>query len=195
MQLVRALEVQVIELLNNVEQAYWELVATREAIAVTEQSLALAERLLEETRQRVEVGTSAPIDLVQSEATVASRKQEVIYAYNAAGTAEDNLKGFLGFDLPKEWQTRIETTDSYDLEPIKLDLEKSIATALEKRPAILQQELEMERLNTNIKVARNAALSRLDLTGTYGWGGVSGTSTIEDPDTGEPITNTSTVKA
>ena len=46
----------------------------------------------------------------------------------------------------------------------------------------------MERLNTNVKVARNAALSRLDLTGSYGWGGVSGTSTIEDPDTGEPVT-------
>ncbi len=62
-------EVQVIDLLAQVEQAYWELVATREAIAVRQQSMALAERLLEETRQRVEVGTSAPIDMVQSGAT------------------------------------------------------------------------------------------------------------------------------
>ncbi|MEJ2581894.1 MAG: TolC family protein [Acidobacteriota bacterium] len=183
-----AFEVDIIQLLADVELAYWELVATRQAIAVTEQSLELAERLLEETRQRVEVGTSAPIDMVQSEATVATRRQELIYAENAASNAEDNLKGLLGFDLPHEWQVRIETTDSYNVEPIRPELEESIEIALQKRPAIIRQELEMERLNTNVKVARNRALARLDLTGSYGWGGVSGTGTVEDPDTGESIT-------
>ena len=180
-------EVQVIELLNNVEQAYWELVATRKGIAVTEQSLALAERLLGETRQRVEVGTSAPIDMVQSEATVATRNQELIYANNAAANAEDNLKALLGFDLPHEWQVRIETTDSYETEPVLPDLKQSIETALDKRPAILQQALEMQRLQHNVDVAKNRALPRFDLTGTYAFGGVSGTSTITDPG-GNPVT-------
>ncbi len=181
-------EVEIIRLMADVELAYWELVATRRAIAVTVQSLELAERLLEETRQRVEVGTSAPIDMVQSEATVATRHQELIYANNAASNAEDNLKALLGFDLPHEWQVRVEATDSYNIDPFLPELEESIEIALQKRPAIIQQELEMERLNTNVKVARNAALSRLDLTGSYGWGGVSGTSTITDPETGEPVT-------
>ena len=180
-------EVQVIELLNNVEQAYWELVATREGIAVTVQSLALAERLLGETRQRVEVGTSAPIDMVQSEATVATRIQELIYANNAAANAEDNLKALLGFDLPHEWQIRIETTDSYETEPVLPDLKQSIETALDKRPAILQQALEMQRLQHNVDVAKNRALPRFDLTGSYQFGGVSGTSTITDED-GNQIT-------
>ncbi len=181
-------EVQVIQLLAEVEQAYWEMVATREGVAVTEQSLALAEQLLEETRQRVEVGTSAPIDMVQSEATVANRVQELIYAKNARANAEDNLKSLLGFNLPHEWQVEIDATDSYNMEPVLPDLEKSIETALDKRPAIIRQELELERLDHNVKVARNGALPRLDLTGSYGWSGVSGESTINDPDTGEPIT-------
>ena len=180
-------EVQVIQLLADVEQAYWELVATRLAIGVTQQSLELAERLLGETRQRVEVGTSAPIDTVQSEATVATRNQELIYALNAAANAEDNLKGLLGFDQPQEWQVRIETTDSYVIEPLLPDLDESISTALVKRPAILRQELEMQRLQQNVKVAKNRALPRLDLTGSYAFGGLSGTSTIDGPD-GEPIT-------
>jgi len=180
-------EVEIIRLMADVELAYWELVATRQAIAVTVQSLELAERLLEETRQRVEVGTSAPIDMVQSEATVATRHQELIYANNAASNAEDNLKALLGFDLPHEWQVRVEATDSYNVDPFLPDLGESIETALHKRPAIIQQELEIERLNTNVKVARNSALSRLDLTGSYGWGGVSGTSTITD-DEGNPVT-------
>ncbi len=181
-------EVQVIQLLAEVEQAYWELVATREGVAVTEQSLALAKQLLEETRQRVEVGTSAPIDMVQSEATVANRVQELIYARNATANAEDNLKALLGFDLPHEWQVEIEATDSYNMEPVLPDLQKSIETALDKRPAIIRQELELARLDHNVKVARNGALPQLNLTGSYGWSGVSGESTIEDPETGEPIT-------
>ena len=181
-------EVQVIQLLAEVEQAYWELVATREAVAVTEQSLALAEQLLEETRQRVEVGTSAPIDMVQSEATVANRVQELIYTRNATANAEDNLKALLGFDLPHEWQVEIDATDSYNMEPVLPDLQDSIETALDKRPAIIRQELELARLDHNVKVSRNGALPRLDLTGTYGWSGVSGESTINDPETGEPIT-------
>ncbi len=180
-------EVQVIQLLADVEQAYWELVATRLAIGVTRQSLELAERLLGETRQRVEVGTSAPIDTVQSEATVATRNQELIFALNAASNAEDNLKGLLGFDQPHEWEVRIETTDSYVIEPILPNLDESIGTALVKRPAILRQELEMQRLQHNVDVAKNRALPRLDLTGSYAFGGLSGTSTIEGPD-GEPIT-------
>ncbi len=180
-------EVQVIQLLADVEQAYWELVATRQAISVTQRSLELAEQLLGETLQRVEVGTSAPIDTVQSEATVATRNQELIYALNAAANAEDDLKGLLGFDQPHEWQVRIETTDSYVIQPILPNLDESIDTALEKRPAILRQELEMQRLQQNVKVAKNRALPRLDLTGSYAFGGLSGTSTIEGPD-GNPIT-------
>ncbi len=180
-------EVQVISLMAQVEQAYWELVATRLGVDVTIQSLALAEQLLEETRQRVEVGTSAPIDMVQSEATVATRNQELIYAYNAANNAEDSLKALLGFDLPHEWAVRIETTDSYEMDPVLPNLEDSIDEALEKRPAIIRQELELARLDQNVKLARNRALPNLDLTGSYSWGGVSGTSVIEDPD-GNPVT-------
>jgi outer membrane protein TolC len=125
--------------------------------------------------------------MVQSEATVATRKQELIYANNAAANAEDNLKGLLGFDLPREWQIRIETTESYETEPVLPDLEKSIKTALDKRPAILQQALEIERLQHNVDVAKNRALPRFDLTGSYAFGGVSGTGTVDDED-GNPIT-------
>ena len=180
-------EVRVIETLRDVEQAYWELQATRETVNVSEQSLRLAKRLLAETKARVEVGTSAPIDLVQSEAGVATRLQALIYARNAAANAEDNLKSLLGFDLPIEWQTRIETADSYEIDTIVLDLDKSITTAIEKRPAIIQKELDLERLDVNVKVARNRAMPNLDLTASLGYGGLSGNSTITDPETGEPI--------
>ncbi len=179
--------VTVIATLRKVEEAYWDLVAARWAVKVREHSLELAERLLEETRERVKVGTSAPIDLVQSEATVAARRQEVIAARNAADNAEDALKAVLGFDEPGEWSVRVEATEDLRAEPLRTDLESAISTALERRPEIHQELLALASLKLNVQVARNDTLPRLDLQANYGWGGLGGNVTLRDPATGEII--------
>ena len=110
-------ESTVVATLRDVENAYWDLVAARRAIEVSEQSLTLAQQLLNETQERVKVGTSAPIDTVQSEATVATRVQNLIYARNLAANAEDSLKAVLGFDDPREWMVTITTTEDYGYNP------------------------------------------------------------------------------
>ncbi len=178
----------VIATLRSVEEAYWDLVAARWAVKVREHSLTLAERLLDETRERVKVGTSAPIDLVQSEATVAARRQEVIAARNAADNAEDALKAVLGFDEPDEWNVKLDTSEDLKATPLTTDLEDAIATALKQRPEIHQELLALATLKLNIQVARNDTLPRLDLQAKYGWGGLGGNVTLRDPDTGEIIT-------
>ncbi len=89
----------------------------------------LAQQLLNETQERVKVGTSAPIDTVQSEATVATRVQDLIYARNLAANAEDQLKAVLGFDDPREWMVTITTTEEYGYTPIEPDLREAIETA------------------------------------------------------------------
>ena len=56
--------------------AYWDYVYTIELLKVQQRSLELAQKLLEDNRIRVEVGTLAPIDVVQAEAEVANRQQD-----------------------------------------------------------------------------------------------------------------------
>ncbi len=175
-----AFAVKVNSTLVQVENAYWELVKARETVSVREQSLELAERLLGETKERVDVGTSAPIDMVQSEAGVATRLQELIYARNAAANAEDNLKAALGFDQPAEWMTDIETTEGYEVAPDSADLRKSIETALQERPEIAQQRLALANLELNVVLARNAILPSLTLDARYTYGGVGGDILIRD---------------
>jgi outer membrane protein TolC len=102
----------VITTLQQVESAYWNLVYARENLKVKQQSLKLAQDLLEQTRIRVRVGTSAPIDIVQSEATVAAREQDIIIAENAVQAAADNLKILLGFEDPQDFLAEIVPTDS-----------------------------------------------------------------------------------
>jgi len=186
-QTVEAFEMLVIDTLRQVETSYWNLVAARRAVQVAEQSLSLAERLLSETQERVKVGTSAPIDLVQSEAGVATRRQALITARNVASNAEDALKTVLGFDQPAEWLTHIETTQTYEFAPFLPDLAGSISTGLAERPEVRQQQLKTEILDYYVRLARNDVLPNLDLQAAYGWGGVGGKGETEDPITGEPI--------
>ncbi len=175
-----AFEMMVIGTLQQVESSYWDLVAARRAVEVSQQSLDLAERLLRETQERVKVGTSAPIDLVQSEAGVATRLQNLIAARNSSANAEDLLKSVLGFDQPKEWMTNIETTESYEFQPLSTDLEAAIETALERRPEIRQKRLELELMDHNVKLARNNMLPDLDLAASYGYGGIGGNVRLND---------------
>lgn len=186
-QTAEAFEMLVVDTLSQVESDYWDLVAARRAVLVAEQSLALAQQLLSETRERVEVGTSAPIDLVQSEAGVATRRQALITARNTASNAEDALKAVLGFDQPNEWLTTIDTTETYEFSPFLPDLAQSIDTGLEQRPEIRQKTLQNEILEYYVRTAKNAVMPSLDLQASYGWSGVGGKGVIEDEDTGEII--------
>ena len=178
-------ESTVVATLRDVENAYWDLVATRRAIEVSEQSLTLAQQLLSETQERVKVGTSAPIDTVQSEATVATRVQDLISARNLAANAEDSLKAVLGFDDPREWMVTIVTTEEYGYNPMAPDLREAIETAHRMRPEVREKHLEIDQLDYNAKVAKHVTLPNLDLEASYGFGGLDGNTTIEDPDTGD----------
>ena len=185
-QAAETLKVQVINTLQQVEQAYWDFAAAKVLVEVKQQSLELAQKLLEETRERIRVGTSAPIDVVQSEASVATRNQDLILARNAHANSEDTLKQVLGFQTPAEWAMKINAAEPYVFEPLDVDLASSIETALEKRPEILRQEMNLGITNLNVKLARNAVLPSLDLTGSYGFSGIGGTFSFDDPITGEP---------
>jgi len=177
-------EIGVVAVLQRVEGAYWDLVAARRAVEVSEQSMELAQRLLDETEERVNVGTSAPIDMVQSETGVATRRQDLIAVGNIAANAEDALKAVLGFDAPREWLTKINTTETYEFQPTETNLDKAIETSLARRPEIRRKRLELELLDYDIKLARNRVLPSLDLEASYGWGGIGGDVTVDDETVG-----------
>ncbi len=163
----------VIATVQQVEVAYWNLIYQRENLAVKRQSLALAQDLLEQTKTRVRIGTSAPIDIVQSEATVAAREQDIIVAENQVQEAADVLKQLLGFESPDDWASEIVPTDSLQETAVPVALETSIAAALERRVELKERALEHEIRAINLLTAANATKPRLDLSLGYGWTGVN----------------------
>jgi outer membrane protein len=69
-----------VSILAQVRNAYWELVFARQALEAAPHSLQLADKLVQDNQARVEIGTMAPIDIVQAQAEQANRRQQVVTA-------------------------------------------------------------------------------------------------------------------
>jgi len=178
----------VISTVQQVETAYWDLVYAIDNLKVKQQSLSLARDLLDQTRTRVRIGTSAPIDIVQSEATVATREQEIILAEHAVAEAADVLKGLMGFETLQDWGSTVVPVDELQVNRAPVDLEAAIATAFERRTELKQEEIQKAIAQMNLVVAENQVRPQLDLVVGYGYLGVGGTLRQEDPQTGEIVT-------
>src|SRR5262249_57682690 len=73
--------------LSNVRNAYWDYVFAVQSVDVARQSLDLAERLVRDNQTRVEVGTMAPIDVVQAQSQSAPARQNLVAAQATMPTA------------------------------------------------------------------------------------------------------------
>ncbi|MCJ7580804.1 MAG: TolC family protein, partial [Candidatus Aminicenantes bacterium] len=89
-------------IIYSVEEAYWNFVYNIENLNIREQSLKLAEDLLEKNRRAVEVGTMAPIDVLTAESTVASRRADIIETRASVRNYEDNLKTLINLAAETE---------------------------------------------------------------------------------------------
>ena len=76
----------------DVRNAYWDYVFAVQSVDVARQSLMLAEELLRNNQTKVEIGTMAPIDVVQAQAQAAAQRQALVTADGARQTAEIALK-------------------------------------------------------------------------------------------------------
>jgi len=94
-----------------VEQAYWDLVYARQNLDVKKESRGLAQELYRITKIKIDVGSQAPIDIVQTESGVAQRELDIITASQAVGDAEDRLKRLLNFAAVNRWNDHVIPTD------------------------------------------------------------------------------------
>lgn len=74
------LQASIINIVSNVRNAYWDLLFATQAVDVAKGSVELAERLVRDNQTRVEIGTMAPIDVVQAQSQAATQRQNLAVA-------------------------------------------------------------------------------------------------------------------
>jgi outer membrane protein len=158
-----------------VRSAYWDYVYAIQAADVARQSLLLAAKLLSDNKIRVEVGTMAPMDVVQAEAEEATRQQTLTTANASMRTAELALKRLIvsGTSDPL-WVQHIDPIDRPDYQPVTIDVEGAVRSALQQRTDLQVARNNLESNNVLLKSFNDQKLPSVDLQTTYGGQGIGG---------------------
>lgn len=166
--------------LSNVRNAYWDYVYAVQAVDVAQQSVDLADRLVGDNQTRVQVGTMAPIDVVQAQAQSALQRQVLATAQSTLRTAELALKRLIvkGTQDPL-WSATIDPTDRPDFQPQPVDVEGAVRRALNERTDLVIAHKNLDANDATLKYLSNQLLPQADLVANYGLVGLGGTQLIK----------------
>lgn len=161
---------------RNVKNAYYDLVFANNNLAVQRQTLALAQQSFRDNRARVEIGTMAPIDVIQAEAEVARAEESVIIAEAAISRAEDRLRALISNpSQPEFWNMKIEPSDVATFVPVNVDVEAAVRNALDKRTDLSVTRKNIENNDITIRFLRNQSLPDVNAVLDYSATGLGGT--------------------
>src|SRR5262249_46862400 len=159
---------KVIETINSVQRAYWDLVFAIKNEQIARESVELALTQLENNRKMVEAGTLAPIELRSNEAQLEQNKGNVNFALQGITTAENVVKGLLMKDpSDKLWNSAIKPTDEPQNSVSQIDLDESIRVALKNRPELDQLRLQIEQKQIDLSFYKNQLKPQLDFVGLF----------------------------
>lgn len=166
----QALRQQLITTVSAVENAYYELIFAQQNVEVEKQALELAQTQLDQDKQRVQVGSLAPLDVQQDESQVAQSKANLISAEYTLSTDRGALVVLITDSYSKWYDSEIKTTELTAV-PQYLDVQESWRKGLTQRPDFLQAQLDVEQQGIQLKFDQNQVFPELDLTGSYGFTG------------------------
>ena len=163
-----------IEVTNSTQTAYWELVKAIEELRVRRKSLERAEDLLKKNKIQVDVGTMAPIELLVAEEGVASQLEGVVVAENDIKDREDELMQVMNLsNNPILSDVSIVPLDIASFQVRDVSINESIKIALEKRPEVFEQGLDIANARIKVKQEKNQLLPKLDFEAGIRYSGLA----------------------
>lgn len=173
-----AFRLQVITTVAQIQNIYWDLVNAYEDLKVKQESLALAQRTLEDTKKQVQIGTLAPIETVRSQAEVSTRTQDLIVSQTNLQLQQLLMKNAISRNLTDALlaSAPVIPTDTMrlpEVEPV-IPTEDLVNEALSHRAELAESRIDLTNREINNKSARNALLPSLNLFAFYGAASLGG---------------------
>jgi outer membrane protein len=153
----------VIDTVAEAQFAYFDGVLAEENLGVAQESLELAQTLLKENKKRAEAGSIATSDLLQTEAEVARREEQVYRAESTLVAAQNRLKRLLSqktVDL-LDWDFKFVTPRAPVYEAF--EVLQAYDVALQLRPDYRQSTYGLEIGEIEELRERNSMLPDVDL--------------------------------
>jgi len=184
---------QVITTVSAALNLYWDLVSFNEDLRIKGQALETAQKLYEDNKKQVSIGTLSAIEITRAAAEVSSSKENLLIAQTNVAQQETVLKNALSRNgVASTWldDVHIVTLDRIQV-PEREDLKPNaelVEQALAKRPELEQTRINLQSTLINLRGSKNALLPTLQafadvsnnaLTGSPN--AVIGASGVPDP--------------
>ena len=164
-----------IEIISNVQRAYWDLTYSLRNLQVQRDSVRDAKDQLEHNKRLVNEGQLAPIDIVAAETQVANFELSVYDALNLVNVAENNLKNLIAQNKNDGiWTASLVPTDSVDLDAPRTTLPEAMEAALQNRPELEINQVQKDLNELDQKFYREQAKPQIDLVASYTTAGIGG---------------------
>jgi HAE1 family hydrophobic/amphiphilic exporter-1 len=172
---------RVIEIIAQVQRAYWDLVFARRDREIKRESVELARTQLAHNERLVEAGTLAPVDIISARVELERRNDEAAAAIDAIQRTENALKALLLQPTSAEmWQSELVPVEMPEIESgSSLPLEDAIRLALRNRPELEQFRLRGELNQIDEAYYRDQSRPQIDLVVNYGIVGLAGRQRTE----------------
>jgi outer membrane protein len=166
----------VVQTVASVKEAYWTLKATIANVTVQQRSLELARELARQNKIRVDAGQIPPLDLVQAEAEVAQRRENLIRANTTAEDAEDHLRRLIMNPADASfWRARLDPIEEPTGHGSVPDVDAAVASALNERYDLARAGHDLENAKTNVEFLTNQKLPDVRVETSYRGSGLAGT--------------------
>ena len=179
-----------IQVITQVQQAYWELVF---ALRDQENNLAnlnLSRESLRNIEAQIAAGAKAPLERAEVQTELANRETALYSAIQAVAIAENNLKVLIFKDPSSpEWSAALNPTDTPKFDTNPVDLTDALKAARDNRPELRRLRLQNDINDIDISFFKNQTKPQVDLTGTVALTGLAGQNvgTIVVPGTQVPL--------
>lgn len=175
---------QTIDVISQVQRAYWDLVFALRDQQNKAANLNLSKENLRRVEAAIAAGKSAPLEKAEVSTELANRESDVLVAAQQVSIAENNLKTLLLKETTDTlWNQALVPTDQpvFSLDPVSL--EDAMKDAFDNRPELKRLKLQKEINNIDVDYFKNQTKPRIDLNANYTLIGLSGaavgsTSTI-----------------
>lgn len=173
---------QATEIIVAVQDAFWSLSAAAESLEVAEKAMELAEMVYEQNQARFEVGSISELEMAQTEAELASRREELVRARYTHRNIQDRLiKLITNLEDPHSLNRELVTMNTENIPELEEEpYEQLVEKAFAKRPEMEQIRMNLENLDIRYQQSRDNLKPSLSLVGGYERFGLGGPQVIRD---------------
>ena len=157
--------------ISQAESAYWNLYYAQEQLRFFQESVSVAESVLDDSQEKLKAGQGSDLDVLEAQSGLAVRKTKQNEALQSYYDAMSQVRAFTGA-MPTEQRRDLRAVDIPATTNEPPSYAANFRNAFDLNPDFLVQRKKVAEENLRLGVARNQLLPELNVKAAYGFNGL-----------------------